>query len=115
MAKITIKAGPVTMTATLNESQSAKKLLEALPCRAKAQTWGKEVYFPIPMTMEEEDAQAKVPSGGIAYWPPGKCFCIFFGQTPYSPVNLLGKLDGNPQEFAEVKDGEAVALEKHEG
>ncbi len=112
LGKITIKAGSVTMTATLNESKSAKKLLEVLPCRAKAQIWGQEVYFPIPMAMEEEDARAEVPSGAIAYWPPGKCFCIFFGQTPYSPVNVLGALDGNPKEFAKVKEGETVALEK---
>jgi hypothetical protein len=112
MAKITIKAGPVTMTATLNESKSAKKLLESLPCKSKAQLWGQEVYFPIPMTMDEENAQAKAPSGAIAYWPPGKCFCIFFGQTPYSPVNPLGTLDGNPKDFAKVKEGDAVTLEK---
>jgi len=110
MAKITIKAGPVTMTATLNETKSARKLLEVLPCKSKAQIWGKEIYFPIPMTMQEENAQAEAPSGTIAYWPPGKCFCIFFGQTPYSPVNLLGALDGDAKEFAEVKDGEPVSL-----
>jgi len=115
MAKIAIKAGAVTMTATLNESHSAKKLLEVLPCKSKAQIWGKEVYFPIPMTMEEENAQAKVPSGAIAYWPPGKCFCIFFGQTPYSPVNPLGTLDGDAKEFAKVKDGDPVSLERCAG
>lgn len=115
MAKITITAGPVTMTATLNDSMSAKKLLEILPCSSKAQLWGKEVYFPIPMTMEEENPQAKVPSGTIAYWPPGKCFCIFFGQTPYSPVNPLGTLDGDPNEFAKVKEGDLVRLDKIRG
>ena len=112
MAKITIKAGPVTMTATLNESNSAKKLLEVLPCQSKAQIWGKEIYFRIPMAMEEENAQARAPSGMIAYWPPGKCFCIFFGQTPYSPVNPLGALDGDAKEFAKVNDGEPVSLER---
>jgi len=112
MAKeIRIKTGNLEMTATLNESETAKKLIEVLPCEGKANRWGKEVYFSIPLKMAEENPQADVPSGTIAYWPPGNAFCIFFGQKPYSPVNLLGKLDGNENEFDGVKDGDPVRLE----
>ncbi len=100
------------MTATLNDSESAKKLLEVLPCESRAQTWGDEVYFEIPLSMGEENAQAEVPAGTIAYWPPGKSFCIFFGQTPYSPVNPLGSLDGDATEFGKVASGQKVRLEK---
>ena len=112
MAKIKIVTDKVEMTATLNDSESAKKFYQALPIEGSASRWGDEVYFDIGLAMPEEDPQAKVPSGTIAYWPTGSAFCIFFGQTPYSPVNVLGALDGDPQEFAQVASGERVRLEK---
>ena len=111
MAKIKIKAEEVQMTAELNDSESAQKLLEILPTESSARVWGKEVYFDIPMSMAEDDAQAKVPSGTIPFWPPGNCFCIFFGQTPASPVNVMGELDGDPNEFEKVKEGEKITIE----
>jgi hypothetical protein len=112
MVKIRIKAKQVEMTATLNDTPSAKLILEALPLTSRARLWGQEVYFEIPVHDEERDAQAAVPSGTVAFWPPGDCFCIFFGQTPASPVNVVGRLDGEPTEFAKVKSGEAIAMEK---
>jgi hypothetical protein len=110
MARIRIVAGPVEMTATLNQSESAARVYEALPIEAQANCWGDEIYFDIHLSLPEEDPKAQVPSGTVAYWPPGSAFCIFFGQTPYSPVNVLGELDGDPREFARVRSGETVRL-----
>jgi hypothetical protein len=112
MARIRIAAGDVSMEAELNDSASAQKLFEILPVEGQANRWGDEIYFGIPMRMQEDDAQAQVPSGTIAFWPPGNAFCIFFGQTPYSPVNVLGELDGDPQAWAAVDSGETVTIEK---
>ena len=114
MATIRIVTDKVQMTATLNESESAKTFYDALPIEGSTSRWGDEVYFDIGLSMPEENPQAEVAPASIAYWPPGAAFCIFFGQTPYSPVNLLGALDGNPEEFAQVKPGEKVRLEKVE-
>ena len=116
MAKIRILAddADLSVTATLNQSKSAAELLNALPLEPKAQTWGDEVYFSIPLNLPAEDAQASVPSGAIAYWPPGKAFCIFFGQTPYSPVNVLGALDCDPNLFGKVQPGAIIRLEQAE-
>ena len=108
--QIRIQAGDVDMTATLNESTSADTLWEVLPVESAASRWGDEVYFEIPMHVDEEDAQAEVPGGTIAFWPQGDCFCIFFGQKPYSPVNVLGALDGDAERFAAVQDGQRVRL-----
>ena len=110
--KIKITAGDVEMTATLIESGTAGAFLDILPVESKGNRWGDEIYFKIPLSLEGENLQAKVPSGTIAYWPPGKAFCIFFGQTPYSPVEILGKVDGDENEFAEVTEGALVRLEK---
>ena len=112
--QIQIQAGNVEMAATLNESVSAGRLWEILPTESSASRWGDEVYFEIPMHVDEDDAQAEVPSGTIAFWPQGDCFCIFFGQKPYSPVNVLGTLDGDAHLFAAVRDGQAVRLSRAE-
>lgn len=113
MAKLQIVApdANISMTATLNDSETAKRLLKALPIDAHAQSYGDEIYFEVPLKMGEDDAHAEVPSGTIAYWPPGHAFCIFFGQEPYSPVNVLGTLDGDAKLFARVRSGDKIRLQ----
>jgi len=110
MAKIRIKAGSVCMTATLNDSQTAAGLLDILPIEARASRWGREVYFSTALQLPEEDPQAEAPSGTVAYWPPGNALCIFFGQRPYSPVNVVGRLDGDANAFSRVRDAEPVMV-----
>ena len=109
--RITVPEAGVEAVAELNDTQTAKKLIEALPCEESANRWGDEIYFEVPVDMPEEDAKATVPSGAIAYWPPGKAFCVFFGQTPYSPVNVIGKLEGDEGVFKAVQSGQTVRVE----
>ena len=111
MARVRVVAGEVEITATLNDSDTASRLLEILPAESSANLWGDEVYFSVPLEAPEEDPQADVPAGTVAYWPPGRAVCLFFGQKPYSPVNVIGKLDGDPNEFAKVESGDTVRLE----
>lgn len=110
--QIRIVSDAVEDTATLNASTTAERIWEALPITSQARTWGDEVYFPIPVDAEPQDAQDEVPSGTLAYWPPGKCFCIFFGQRPASPVNVVGELDGPPERWADVRDGAPIHIER---
>jgi hypothetical protein len=110
MSHISISAGSVTMTAVLNDSETAKKLLGALPLKGPARTWGDEIYFDTELSLPEEEPQAHVPPGAIAYWPQGKAICLFFGQTPASPVNVIGKMLGNPRDFAAVSPGDTIRI-----
>lgn len=112
MTAIRVTAGGLVVTGRLNESRTALLVLEALPIDGVAQRWGEEVYFEIPVVASEEDPRAQVPSGTIAYWPPGKALCLFFGQVPYSPVNVVGELDGDPRVLAAVQDGATVRVER---
>jgi len=112
MPRILIRAGKVEMTATLNDTATAQKIAAALPIESRAQLWGKEVYFEIPVHMDPDDAQAKVPSGAVAFWPDGDCLCLFYGQAPASPVNVVGTLDGDPNELAKIRSGEAIRVER---
>jgi hypothetical protein len=112
MSRIRISVSEITHTAKLNESNTDKLLWNALPVESEARRWGDEVYFEIPVQSSEEDAQPEVPAGTVAYWPPGKALCLFFGQQPYSPVNIVGQLDGDPTALAPVGDGVTVRVER---
>jgi hypothetical protein len=111
MARIEVTAGDVTVMADLNDSKTARMIEQALPFESTAQLWGDEIYFSIPVEADEEDPQPDVPSGAVAYWPPGKALCLFFGQKPYSPVNVVGHIDGDPQRLAAVAEGARVLVE----
>lgn len=121
MPTLRITAGPVTATAELADSPTARLLWEALPIDGRANRWGDEIYFSIPVDADEEpEARAEVEVGTIAFWPPGNAFCIFWGPTPASrgeqpvaasPVNLLGKIEGDATQFDRVPSGARVRLE----
>ena len=124
MATIRISAGPVVALAVLGDTPTARAIAAALPISGTANTWGEEIYFGIPVDADEDDAKAVVELGDIAYWPPGSAFCIFFGPTlasqgheirPASPVNVVGRIDGDPTVFRQVRDGTAVSIELVDG
>ncbi len=52
--KIEIVAGTIRVEAQLNDSPSAKVIADALPIKARAQRWGGEIYFSIPVKAELE-------------------------------------------------------------
>ena len=124
MRKIKITAGDVTATGVLNDNATADAIWEALPISARGNTWGDEIYFGIPVHVDEaEDANDVVEMGALAYWPPGNAFCIFFGRTPASrgdecraasAVNAVGKIGGDPSVFKDVPGGSNVTIEKNE-
>ena len=122
MGKIVIEAGSVSMEAELNDSPTAQQIWEALPIEGRANTWGDEIYFEIPVvSAQARDARAQVEVGELGYWPVGHAFCIFFGPTPvstdarpraYSPVNVLGRVSGDATQFRAVRDGATVRLSR---
>ena len=117
--KIKITVGKLELEARLNDTKTAAGVFEALPLTSTVNTWGDEIYFTIPVTAGAEDARELVGLGDIAYWPPGKAMCIFFGKTPVSrgdeirpasPVNLIGKVEGDYKLLKKVKDGEEITI-----
>ena len=120
--RIRIHAGAVSVDAELNPSPTAALVWNALPIEAAVEVWGDEIFFAIPVeTSEAADARALVEVGTIAYWPPGRAFCIFFGPTPssrtteeiraYSPVNIVGKVSGGATTFRQVRAGTTIRIE----
>jgi hypothetical protein len=122
--RITTKsAGTVEAVMTSENPKTAEAIWTALPIRGNANTWGDEVYFSIPVSLKEEKARVEVEVGSIAYWPPGKALCIFFGATPisqhgepraYSPVNVFAKVTTDSAVFKKIRAGDQVNVEKVE-
>jgi hypothetical protein len=121
--KITITVEDIKMSAELNDSETARKIWEALPIEGRVNTWGDEIYFSIPVNVGLENAKAVVSEGDLGYWPPGSAFCIFFGLTPASqgdeirpasPVNVFGNIIGDPKAFKKVRSGAKIIVEKGE-
>ena len=119
--RIRITAGTIAAEAVLDQSNTAQAVWDALPLSVPGDTWGDEIYFGIPVHKGEEDGQAVVAMGDLGYWPPGNAFCIFFGPTPASrgdeirpasPVNVVGKVDGDATMFKKVPSGASVRIER---
>jgi uncharacterized protein len=119
--RIAIRIGTFSMEAELNETPTAQKIAAALPLRTSFNTWGDEIYFAIPVDADLDDsAQDVVELGDLGYWPPGKAWCIFFGQTPVSQsgkimpasaVNVIGKVLGDATQFKTVMREREVIVE----
>ena len=121
--RIVIAAGEVTAEAELNDTQTAEAIWQALPIRARANTWGEEIYFSIPVRLGTERGQEVVESGDLGYWAPGTAFCIFFGPTPASrgdeirpasAVTVFGHIVGDATVFRKVRGGTEILIEAKE-
>jgi len=111
----------VVFEAEFNDNPTSKAIVEELPIKAKAQRWGGEIYFPIPVTAKLERSSREIlEAGELGYWPTGTAFCIFFGPTPASngdeiraasAVNIVGKIKGDLSRLWDVPNGANVIIE----
>ena len=90
---------------------TAKALYKNLPMEGAAQLWQDEVYFPIPLEQDYENPSSSSDEGDISYWPPGKAFCIFFGDSqPASDVNHIGLVVEGLDIMKSVEEGDWVVI-----
>ncbi len=121
--KVTIRSGNFSWPALIYDTPTGRLIQEALPIKGRANRWGEEIYFSIPVNAPlEGGASDLVSRGDLGYWPAGNAFCIFFGPTPISegeeiraasPVNVFGRIEGNLEDLRKVKDGAEVIIEKN--
>lgn len=124
-SKIKIIWGKTSLLAVLKDNSTAVEILKSLPLKGKANRWGEEIYFSIPVSIPEaDDARQEMAIGELGYWPSGSAFCIFFGPTPvsmdqnpraYSNVNPFGQVESDVSPLREVQDGEIIRIERFEG
>jgi len=120
---IRVTTGVTQVTAELNSTKTAQAIWDALPLKGRANIWGDEIYFSIPINLDLENGQELVSKGDLAYWPSGPAFCIFFGPTPMSqgqeirpaePVTVLGRITGNTEVLRQVAPGAEITIEREE-
>ena len=119
-ARIRIAWPKSAANATLEDTPTARALAAALPVKAKAQTWGEEVYFEIPVAAKlEAGAKQVVPPGTVCFWTEGSSLALPWGRTPVSEgdesrlvtrCNVLGAIDGDPRELASVRSGDSITV-----
>ena len=121
--KIQIRAGAIETEAELNDTRTAQAIWEALPITGRANLWGNEIYFSIPVKLKLEAGQEVVNIGDLGYWPDGNAFCIFFGPTPVSqgdeirpasPVTVFCKVIGDATVFKKVAPGTKITIRSRE-
>ena len=120
--KLRIAAADVSLEIVLKETPTAKAVFAAAPFEARASTWGEEVYFTTPVRARlEPDAQQIVEPGTVCFWTEGDALALPYGRTPISTdarpklanrCNVLGRIEGNPQDLAKIRAGEKITVSK---
>ena len=119
--QIQIHAADITLTARLRDTPTARAIVAVLPIESRAQTWGEEVYFSVPVTAElESDAHDVVTAGELAFWVEGACIAIGFGPTPISVgneirlaarTNIWADCNDDVRQLASVQAGDVIQVE----
>ena len=118
---IRIEVGDIELEAVLNDSRTADAIWEVLPLKARFNTWGDEIYFAIPVSIELENGQELVEVGDLGYWPQGNAFCIFFGPTPMSrgeevrpasAVTVFGNIIGDSAVLRRAGTGAEIIVDR---
>jgi hypothetical protein len=119
-ARIRISWPKGSAGAMLEDTPTARALVAALPITGRAQTWGEEVYFEIPVKAKlEPGAKQVVPPGTVCFWVEGSSLALPFGRTPVSEgdepklvtrCNVLGRIDGDPKQLASVRSGDSITM-----
>lgn len=121
MSRIRITWNSGEVTAHLRDTPTTRGIVDSLPCKSQANTWGEEVYFSLPVEAAlEPDAQQVVPPGTVCFWVDGSALALPYGPTPVStgsesrlvsPCNVVGMIEGDPRVLASVRAGAAIRVE----
>ena len=102
--------------------KTVNSFLDSLPLEVGMNVWGEELYTDeTPIKVGPENSKSLVDLLDVAYWPPGKAICLFFGPTPigksgeirpYSEVNIMGKIVNTDKNFLkDLRNGFQVTFD----
>ena len=105
--RIVLPGGEILCEITKENPETAKRIVSSLPIQGVGSRWGQEIYTTSTnpeIVLPPEIPREIMEEGEIAYWPPGKALCVFWGPTPASedddkpraasPVNPFAKIIG---------------------
>jgi len=117
--KVTFKTESFSFEVDFNDSLAAQEIVKNLPIESTVSTWGDEIYFDIGFKASAEGATMELKAGDVAYWPQGKCLCVFFGPTPAStspqpvpasPVVIVGRTNASREDLKTISLGEKISV-----
>jgi hypothetical protein len=117
--KVQFRIKEFNFLAELNNTLTARQLVQKLPIESTVSRWGDELYFEVGCEFPAENPTHDVNIGDIAFWAEGKCLCVFFGRTPASvvdkpvpekPVVIVGKTLAAAEELRQVRQGERIMV-----
>ena len=121
MRRLKMTIGRVTLHAELFETPTADAIYKAAPFESRATTWGQEVYFSAPVSVElEADSREVVEPGELAFRIQGESIVIVFGPTPASEgdesrlaaaANIWGRAEEDVLKLENVEPGDAIHVE----
>jgi hypothetical protein len=113
------------LTAPLEETPTSKAVMGVLPISSTAHTEERRSTSPPSSPpVPEADARQVVAPGTAAFWTDGDALALPYGPTPISrgdecrlasACNVFGRIDGDPQLLATVRDDAPVCVERVEG
>lgn len=118
--QVSFQTSKFNFMASFDDCETVQGLSGILPLEAKVKRWGDEIYFEIGHELPEGPTTTGVKAGDVAYWPEGRCLCVFFGPTPASsdgnpvpasPVVVIGRTVFSPDELRSVSEGEKIVVE----
>lgn len=122
MDRLKITVGEVVIRVVPRDTPTSRALLDAVPFDATASTWGDEVYFRTPVSVDREpEARDVVEPGEIAFWPDGDAIAICFGPTPIaragesrlaSPSNVWGDAVEDVGALRGTRSGTRITVER---
>ena len=122
MPVIVLSFESATLRVACADTPTARALLEAVPFEATVSTWGEEVYFQAPVSLDlEADAREVMEPGDVAFWSAGDCIAVGFGPTPVSraneiclasAANVWGRALDDVRGLARVGAGERVKVSR---
>ncbi len=122
--QIKITSNEIEIVAEIDDSETANIIWEALPIESSVSTWGEEIYFTVPVQIEDsKDARQDMDIGELGYWPPGSALCVFFGRTPASTsdqpraassVNPFGMVSGDVTPLHAIRQGDRITVSRVE-
>ena len=95
MRKIRISAGSLTAKATLYDNGTADAIWEALPLSARGNRWGDEIYFSIPVHVDQAGDARDVMETGL---PVVSCPYMPAAEIPMPcwPRDILSRWNFEP-------------------